>query len=240
MKVQLPAALRESARSRAKSFFVFLVLLVFDLLSAFPRGKASPPPAPANAALPLQSRPVCPILCLTIGQSNGHVGTRNSESGGGQTAQACRCSRKETEIPPSARSDRARSSAARAILRRVLDSTGKVMARRVAEGFGMSTGQLADTVGLSPETLYKAGRSLAPKTQTRMREMLEIVSRISDWAGGKDQAMAWYRAEPIPAFGGRTAESIVKTGQAASCGTIWTRLRSAASLEVCRNLLPRA
>jgi hypothetical protein len=97
-----------------------------------------------------------------------------------------------------------------------LDSTGKVMARRVAEGFGMSTGQLADTVGLSPETLYKAGRSLAPKTQNRMREMLEIVSRVSDWAGGKDQAMAWYRAEPIPAFGGRTAESIVKTGQAAT------------------------
>jgi len=97
-----------------------------------------------------------------------------------------------------------------------LDSTGKVVARRVAEGFGMSTGQLADTVGLSPETLYKAGRSLAPKTQTRMREMLEIVSRVADWAGGKEQAMAWYRAEPIPAFGGRTAESIVKTGQAAT------------------------
>jgi hypothetical protein len=26
--------------------------------------------------------------------------------------------------------------------------------------------------------------------------------------------MAWYRAEPIPAFGGRTAESLVKDGKA--------------------------
>jgi hypothetical protein len=26
--------------------------------------------------------------------------------------------------------------------------------------------------------------------------MLEIVSRISKWAGGKKQAMAWYRAQP--------------------------------------------
>ena len=28
--------------------------------------------------------------------------------------------------------------------------------------------------------------------------------------------MAWYRAEPIPAFGGRTAESLVKDGKAAA------------------------
>jgi ribosome-binding protein aMBF1 (putative translation factor) len=97
---------------------------------------------------------------------------------------------------------------------RFFDSDGKVAIKRVAEDFGMSKGQLAATVGLHPEALYKASRTHAPKTQNRVREMLEIVSRISDWAGGKDQAMAWYRAEPIPAFGGRTAESIVKTGQA--------------------------
>jgi uncharacterized protein (DUF2384 family) len=97
-----------------------------------------------------------------------------------------------------------------------LDSSGRVVAKRVADDFGMSKGQLAETLGLHPEALYKASRAFAPKTQNRVREMLEIVSRISDWAGGKDQAMAWYRAEPISAFGGRTAESIVKTGQAAA------------------------
>ncbi|HEY3637901.1 MAG TPA: antitoxin Xre/MbcA/ParS toxin-binding domain-containing protein [Rhizomicrobium sp.] len=96
------------------------------------------------------------------------------------------------------------------------DGNGKVVVKRVAEDFGMSKGQLAETVGLHPEALYKSNRTNAPKTQGRMREMLEIVSRILDWAGGKDQAMAWYRAEPISAFGGRTAESIVKTGQAAA------------------------
>ena len=94
------------------------------------------------------------------------------------------------------------------------DSNGMVVVKRVAEDFGMSKGQLAETVGLHREALYKANRTNAPKTQSRVREMLEIVARVSDWAGGKDQAMAWYRAEPIPAFGGRTAEAIVKTGQA--------------------------
>ena len=80
----------------------------------------------------------------------------------------------------------------------------------------MSKGQLAETVGLAPETLYKASRARATKTQSRLREMLEIVARVSDWAGGKHQAMAWYRAQPIPAFGGRTAEALVKSGQASA------------------------
>ena len=47
-----------------------------------------------------------------------------------------------------------------------------------------------------------------------LREMNEILIRVSAWAGGKAQAMTWYRAEPIPAFGGRTAEQLVKSGQA--------------------------
>jgi hypothetical protein len=78
----------------------------------------------------------------------------------------------------------------------------------------MSKSQLAETIGLSPEALYKAARAQAAKTQSRVREMLEIVGRVAAWAGGKEQAMAWYRAQPIGAFGDRTAEALVKSGQA--------------------------
>ena len=88
------------------------------------------------------------------------------------------------------------------------------MVDRVAERFGMSKLQLAETIGLARETVYRPARMEAPKTQARTTEMLEIVGRIMDWAGGEKQAMAWYRAEPIPAFGGRTAESLVKEGKA--------------------------
>jgi hypothetical protein len=98
----------------------------------------------------------------------------------------------------------------------LLDERGEVALDRVAKTFAMSKGQLAATVGLSPEALYKSQRLRAPKTQARVREMLEIISRVSDWAGGSDQAMAWYRAQPIPAFGGRTAEALVKSGQASA------------------------
>jgi hypothetical protein len=95
-----------------------------------------------------------------------------------------------------------------------MNANGLVAVNRVAATFGMSKSQLADTVGIGREALYKLARLKAPKTQTRIREMLEIISRVSRWAGGKDQAMAWYRAQPLAAFGGRTAESLVKSGEA--------------------------
>jgi len=80
--------------------------------------------------------------------------------------------------------------------------------------YGLTKKQLAETIGLKPEALYKSSRLNAAKTQSRLREMNEILTRVSAWAGGPAQAMAWYRAEPIPAFGGRTAEQLVKSGQA--------------------------
>ena len=82
------------------------------------------------------------------------------------------------------------------------------------EDFGLNKKQLAETLGVPPEALYKTSRLNAAKTQSRLREMNEILTRVSAWAGGPAQAMAWYRAEPIPAFGGRTAEALVKSGQA--------------------------
>lgn len=95
-----------------------------------------------------------------------------------------------------------------------LTEAGKIAVDRVVSDLDIGKGQLAEMVGLSPEALYKAGRATSPRTQARLGEMLEIVGRVSAWAGGKAQALAWYRAQPIAAFGGRTAESLVKTGQA--------------------------
>ena len=95
-----------------------------------------------------------------------------------------------------------------------IDDSGMIPVANVADSFGMSKTQLAETAGLARESFYKAARNRAPKTQSRMREMLEIISRVTQWAGGKEQAMAWYRSQPIPAFGDRTAEALVKEGKA--------------------------
>jgi Protein of unknown function (DUF2384) len=98
----------------------------------------------------------------------------------------------------------------------LLEPNGVVAVDRVADAFCLTKFQLADILGLARETLYKASRAHAPKTQARMREMLEIISLVEEWAGGKLQAMAWYRAQAIPAFGGRTAEALVKAGHASA------------------------
>jgi hypothetical protein len=95
-----------------------------------------------------------------------------------------------------------------------MNDRGEVSVDRVADWAGVSKARLAETVGLSAEALHRADRSGAAKTQSRMKEMLEIVARVADWAGGAQQAMTWYRAEPLPAFGGRTAEALVKDGRA--------------------------
>lgn len=108
------------------------------------------------------------------------------------------------------------ATASRFLVTQFFDSSGLVVVDRVVERFGMSRQQLAETIGVSPETVYRASRASAPKTQARATEMLEIVGRIAGWAGGEKQAMAWYRAEPIAAFGGRTAEALVKEGKAAA------------------------
>ncbi|MBL6654172.1 MAG: DUF2384 domain-containing protein [Reyranella sp.] len=105
-------------------------------------------------------------------------------------------------------------SSAQRLRLELIGPKGTVAIDRVIKSFGFSKAQLAETAGLSVETLYRPNRLKAPKTQVRLKEMLEIVARVADWAGGKDQAMAWYRAEPLPAFGGRTAESLVKDGKA--------------------------
>jgi hypothetical protein len=95
-----------------------------------------------------------------------------------------------------------------------LDERGKVVLERLVERLGLSKAQLAETVGIRQDVLYRASRVEGPRPQARLSEMLEIVGRIADWAGGERQALAWYRAEPLPSFGGRTAEALVKEGKA--------------------------
>jgi uncharacterized protein (DUF2384 family) len=97
-----------------------------------------------------------------------------------------------------------------------MNRAGLVDIALVADFFRMSKGQLAETAGLPAATLSKTDRREGPKAQSRITEMLEIISRIQDWAGGEAQAMAWYRSQPIPALDGRTPEALVKSGRAAA------------------------
>lgn len=86
----------------------------------------------------------------------------------------------------------------------------------LSEALGISKRQLAESAGLPAASLNRKARANAAHTLNRLSEMSEILHRIAPWAGSIGQALAWYRSEPLPEFGGRTAESLVKSGRAAS------------------------
>jgi uncharacterized protein (DUF2384 family) len=158
---------------------------------------------------------------LTMAPSRPSTATKPAKRTTGKRGRAKEYGRAKRAYAKSGKSGirhRARAGASGAhgysLVARFLNTSGKLVLDDLSRSFGMSKSQLAETVGIRPETLHRKQRALAPKTQNRLREMLEILGRVADWAGGAYQALAWYRAEPLPAFGGRTAEALVKEGKA--------------------------
>ncbi len=74
--------------------------------------------------------------------------------------------------------------------------------------------ELAQSAGLGRDAVMRSSRSESPGTQKRLREMTEILQRIEAWAGSPLAAYAWYRSSPLPGFGERTAEMLVREGRA--------------------------
>lgn len=102
------------------------------------------------------------------------------------------------------------------LLSKYIDSEGLVDIDLLTSELFSNREQLAKTAGLPTTSLTKRDRSTAEKPQNRLREMVEILARVEDWAGGEIQALAWYRAQPIPALDGRTSEALVQSGRASS------------------------
>jgi len=75
--------------------------------------------------------------------------------------------------------------------------------------------EVARTGGLGRNALIRADRVQSPKTQKRLREMVEILNRVEPRFGSALIAYAWYRSEPLAGFGGLTAMQLVRDGHAA-------------------------
>lgn len=99
-------------------------------------------------------------------------------------------------------------------VREFIGDDGLVSPKIATEILDVTQPQLAETAGLSRDAVSKQARVRSPATQRRLRDMVEIVARVAPWAGGTQQALAWYRATPIPALGDQTAEAVVKAGHA--------------------------
>ena len=86
---------------------------------------------------------------------------------------------------------------------------------RIAAVLRTTKEEVARTVGLGRDALMRADRVQSPKTQKRLREMVEILNRVEPRFGSALIAYAWYRSEPLAGFGGLTAMQLVRDGRAA-------------------------
>ncbi|MGO4872849.1 MAG: antitoxin Xre/MbcA/ParS toxin-binding domain-containing protein [Roseiarcus sp.] len=116
------------------------------------------------------------------------------------------------------------AATAHAFLADVIGSDGFVAPDGLSQALRIAKGELAIASGLSRDAVSKTARLKGRATQARLRDVAEIINRVLPWAGSAPQAFAWYRAQPLPSFGDRTAEDLVKEGQAEAVKAYLSRI----------------
>ena len=84
----------------------------------------------------------------------------------------------------------------------------------ITQALRTTKSEVAGTLGLGKDAFTRASRLRARKTQTRLRQMLEILNRVEAATGSPLAAYAWFRAEPLPGFGGATPDQLLREGRA--------------------------
>ena len=91
---------------------------------------------------------------------------------------------------------------------------GRFAPSRIATTLRTTLDEVARTVGLGRDAVMRQDRIASPKTQKRLREMVEILNRVEPRFGSALIAYAWYRSEALAGFGGLTAMQLVREGHA--------------------------
>lgn len=84
----------------------------------------------------------------------------------------------------------------------------------IARALRTTQAEIADTLGLPRDALSRRTRVGAAKTQMRLRQMMEIVHRVSEYSGSPLAAYAWFRSQRLPGFEGMTPQQLVQKGHA--------------------------
>jgi uncharacterized protein (DUF2384 family) len=118
----------------------------------------------------------------------------------------------------------ANMNATSTFLANVIGSDGLVKTDWLSNQLHITKTELANASGLSRDSVSKAARLTARATQSRLKDVAEIINRVLPWAGSVPQAFAWYRAQPLPSFGDRTPEDLVKEGRAEAVKSYLSRI----------------
>lgn len=82
----------------------------------------------------------------------------------------------------------------------------------IAKALRTTQAEIAATLGLPRDALSRKARVRSVKTQLCLRQMMEIIHRVSEYSGSPLAAYAWYRSEPLVGFGGMTPVQLVREG----------------------------
>ncbi|MFP4207809.1 MAG: XRE family transcriptional regulator [Wenzhouxiangella sp.] len=99
------------------------------------------------------------------------------------------------------------------ILEQAYSPNGSVAVDELVGYLHITKTELAAAAGLPRDAVSKKARLHSVRTQRRLGEVVEIINRVLPWSGSVQAAFAWYRAQPLPSFGGLTAEDLVKAGR---------------------------
>lgn len=86
--------------------------------------------------------------------------------------------------------------------------------RKIADAFRTTSEEVARTAGLGKDAVQRRDRVQSDRTQSRLREMIEVINKVEPRFGSALIAYAWYRSEPLPGFSGQTAMQLVRAGRA--------------------------
>lgn len=89
---------------------------------------------------------------------------------------------------------------------------------------GITEGELASSAGLSGESVRGKSGQDSNEVQRRLMVLVNLLKRVTVWSGDPGAAYDWYCSQPIPSFGGQTAQDLVKMGRASAVETYLDRI----------------
>lgn len=84
--------------------------------------------------------------------------------------------------------------------------------RRVAELLGVTMTELAGLIGVARNTL--AAKSGARKVDAALSPVVRVLAMAGEMAGSEERAAIWFKHQPIPGWGGKTAYDLMREGKA--------------------------
>lgn len=71
-------------------------------------------------------------------------------------------------------------------------------------------------------------RPASPAVQARLEPIARILAQVEEMAGDPDQAIVWFRHQPLPGHDGKTAQDLVQAGHGAAVLSYLEDLRDGA------------